>query len=708
MNYLKKISFILIQCLVTLYSYSQTEIIDSLVKCTQLQKNEDSLTSTYSELCWEYSFYGKNEEAIKCGLKAIELAKKNKNEFNLASAQNALASAYDEISDFKKAEYYFTEALHFFKLKKKDKKISATLNNLGTVYFNESNYKKALECFYDALKIKERLKDSAGIANCYTNLGNVYWELDQKEKALDLFNKSIVIDRATNNIEGLASSLSNVAGLYSFLGEKEKSFKCHSEALQIYKKLNLPEGLASCYSNMGFYYRELKKVDSSIFYYEKAKEISLTIGDQITYANVLFALGEIQAEKKNSKQAIAYYLEAKEVLEKTKSFNSLKSVYLALSNVYFDIGDYKNSVLMHRSFSFLKDSLFSIENSKIFSDLKTQFEVDKKETELSAKAKAEKEKLEEVAEIDKQKRNSVIIAIIIILLIVLVFSTLLFKRFKLTQKQNKIIELQKSEVEHQKQLIEEHQKEIKDSINYAKRIQSSFLASENEFKNHVKDYFILFKPKDVVSGDFYWAGSNEEYSYYCVADSTGHGIPGAFMSLLNISLLNEALLSKGLTETNELLNFVRKILIIGLKQDKSGQGGNDGMDCTMIRLNNKTKQLQVSGANNPLWIIRDNNLIEIAVDKMPVGRSPKENIPFSSQSIQLIENDVIFMFTDGYADQFGGPKGKKFKYKQLSELLIKNVSKPLNEQAELLTENFTNWMRTLEQVDDVCIIGLKI
>lgn len=688
--------------------YSQSQVIDSLLKCIQSQKNEDSLTSTYSELCWEYSYYGKNKEAIEVGLKAIELAKKNKNEFNLAAAQNALGSAYDEISNFKKAEYYFLESLKFYRSKKKKKKISATLNNLGTVYYSESNYKKALECFYEALKLKEELKDSAGIANCYTNLGNIYWELDQKEKAVELFSKSIVIDRNTNNLHGLASSLSNLAGIYSFLGKMEDSHKCHTEALNIYKKINLPEGLESCYSNMGFYFRELKQIDSAIYYYNKATEIAIEIGDQLTYANSLLALGEIQADFKKPKQAIPYYLKAIKLLEENKNYNSLQSVYEALSNAYYDIGDYKKAMEMHRNYTFLKDSLFSIENSKIFSDLKTQFEVDKKETELSAKAEAEKEKLKEISEIDKQKRNSVIIAVIIILLLLLVFSLLLFKRFKLIQKQNKIIELQKTEVEHQKQLIEEHQKEMNDSINYAKRIQSSFMASENEFKGKLKDYFILFNPKDVVSGDFYWAGSTSNHLYFCVADSTGHGIPGAFMSLLNISLLNEALLSKGLTETNELLDFVRKILIIGLKADESGQGGNDGMDCTMIRLDINKKEIQVSGANNPLWIIRNNNLIEITVDKMPVGRSPKEHIPFTSTTFQLLENDLIIMFTDGYADQFGGPKGKKYKYKQLSELLIEITDKPLNAQSSSLQESFVKWKGDLEQVDDICIIGIRI
>ena len=218
----------------------------------------------------------------------------------------------------------------------------------------------------------------------------------------------------------------------------------------------------------------------------------------------------------------------------------------------------------------------------------------------------------------------------------------------------------------------------------------------------------MFTPKDVVSGDFYWANTIDENFYVCAADSTGHGIPGAFMSLLNMSLLNEAVLSKNLTDTSEILNFVRKILILGLKPDESGQGGNDGMDCVMVKINKTTLKLEFSGANNSLWIIRDNALIELSADKMPVGRSLSEEISFTRQEFQLQKSDILYLFTDGYADQFGGPKGKKFKYKQLKELLVQNKHLSLTQQSTILQSTFQNWKGNLEQVDDVCVIGIKI
>ena len=308
----------------------------------------------------------------------------------------------------------------------------------------------------------------------------------------------------------------------------------------------------------------------------------------------------------------------------------------------------------------------------------------------------------------QQKTQLISISVIGILLIVCVFSLWLFFKFKETEKQKNIISEQNIVVQKQKHLVDEKQKEIQDSIKYAKRIQDSFLASDKEFKQNLNDYFILFKPKDVVSGDFYWANNVDGKLYLCVADSTGHGIPGAFMSLLNISLLNEALLSKKTYSTSALLDFVRKILILGLKADEFGHGGNDGMDCVMISIDFKTLELEYTGANNPLWIFRDGAMIELKANKMPVGRSPHSETPFTSQRYSLQKNDILYLFTDGYPDQFGGPKGKKFKYKQLEELLMYISNETMRTQHEKLDAELNTWKGNLEQVDDICVIGVRI
>jgi len=229
-----------------------------------------------------------------------------------------------------------------------------------------------------------------------------------------------------------------------------------------------------------------------------------------------------------------------------------------------------------------------------------------------------------------------------------------------------------------------------------------------------KPFFIVYKPKDIVSGDFYYAlshkhlGSKKEIFYMSAADCTGHGVPGALMSMMAVSKLNESIIEKNLIEPNEILDNVRKGIIASLNPEGSEEESKDGMDCVLCAFDFEDMKLNFAAANNPLWLIRDGAIIEFKPDKMPVGKSPKENEPYTLQTIQLQKGDTIYIFTDGYADQFGGDKGKKFKYKQLQDLLLKNCNKPMEEQKQLLSTTIEKWMGNLEQVDDILVIGIKI
>lgn len=266
---------------------------------------------------------------------------------------------------------------------------------------------------------------------------------------------------------------------------------------------------------------------------------------------------------------------------------------------------------------------------------------------------------------------------------------------------------EKKVVEIQKHLLEEKHKEITDSINYAERIQRSFLATKEVLDENLNEYFVLFKPKDVVSGDFYWASKLINGNFALVtADSTGHGVPGAIMSLLNITSLEKAIETH--FEPSAILNSTRKTIIERLKKDGSAEGGKDGMDVSLIVFDFKQKQLHIAAANSPVWIVRENNLIEVKPDKMPVGRHDKDSTPFKQQTIDIQKGDVIYAITDGYPDQFGGEKGKKFMSKNLKELFQANAHSPMELQKVLLDNTFKNWLGDIEQVDDVTIIGVRI
>ena len=289
-------------------------------------------------------------------------------------------------------------------------------------------------------------------------------------------------------------------------------------------------------------------------------------------------------------------------------------------------------------------------------------------------------------------------------LLLLVLAFLMFNRYRLKEKTNKLLE-------SQNHIISEKNKDISDSINYAKKIQDAILPSIDDIQKVFPESFILSIPKDVVSGDFYWGAAtgsitNEKF-ILATADSTGHGVPGAIMSILNISCLKESV-KEGILQPAEILNRTRKLIIDTLALDGSAEGGKDGMDASLTIYDFKNKKLIVSSANNPVWIIRGTETIEIKADKMPVGKHDKQNISFTQQEIQLQSGDVVYSLTDGFPDQFGGPKGKKFMYKNLEKILIESKDELLEVQKNILDKEFDKWKGSHEQIDDVCIIGLKI
>jgi len=398
---------------------------------------------------------------------------------------------------------------------------------------------------------------------------------------------------------------------------------------------------------------------------------------------------------------------------------------------------------------------------------KTKEILEKKRKEIDA---SKKELLTQLNLINSQ-RTILLLALFLMLLFItaLIISIKSYRNKKLA---NELLQVQKVEIEKKNQIIEEKHKEIIDSINYAERIQRSFLATKQHLDEHLnksvtssevekstdagldfarpdndnvastlrepqgsatENYFIFFKPKDVVSGDFYWSATlNNGNFILATADSTGHGVPGAIMSLLNITSLEKAVETHH--EPSQILNATRKIIIERLKRDGSPDGGKDGMDCCLCVYDFNTLQLHMALANNPVWIVRSMDtealevssskvastlrepqgsvnkieVIEIKPDKMPVGKHDKQDIPFTTQSIQLQKGDVIYTLTDGFPDQFGGEKGKKFMNKNLRELLAQNAHLPMHEQKQLLENIFKSWIGNLEQVDDVTVIGVRV
>ena len=463
------------------------------------------------------------------------------------------------------------------------------------------------------------------------------------------------------------------------------------------KQLN--DALATFYGSLAYAKFHLGETDSALYY----SELSLTKNENIVNLSegIIYFLAKMGKYKEATIRLKPYIFGDK----KNKSPNTF-SYHCGFAAPIFEKAEmFKEAAYCYHINKIFSDSIRKLENATHdeFNRVNMKLIIDSERK--SAQLASEKITLEN--EKEKEKKNMIIIAGIIFTGIVIVFLFIVYRRYKLTQKQNAIIESQKNILVSKNEIIEEKHKEITDSINYAERIQRSFLATQQHLDSNLHDYFILFKPKAVVSGDFYWSATLDNGHFaLATADSTGHGVPGAIMSLLNITSLEKAI--ETFTKPSDILNATREIIIDRLKRDGSEEGGKDGMDCSLCVYDFKNMKLHIASAHNPVWIIRGSEIIEIKPDKMPVGKHDRDTISFNQQEIDLQTGDVVYTLTDGFPDQFGGEKGKKFMNKNLRDLLSKNSHLTMQEQKQFLEKTFADWIGNFEQVDDVTIIGVRI
>ena len=365
------------------------------------------------------------------------------------------------------------------------------------------------------------------------------------------------------------------------------------------------------------------------------------------------------------------------------------------SRYYEATGDYKLANQFMKRYYEGKDTIVSNQLKNELSDQKSEFDRE------NAKALLTIQKME----VERQMKSKELIRWVLILSSVFFVIVLFLSITKYRSKQKSFVKLSeyKNQLEIQKEKIEDAQKEIIDSINYAKRIQNTLLTQKEFIDHYVQDSFIFYKPKDIVSGDFYWATYHDNYFYLAVCDSTGHGVPGAFISLLNIGFLSEAINEKKISEPNLILNYVRDRLIGSVSKD----GQSDGFDGILLRVNTDTKQMDYAAANCAPVLISNGKIVEMPKDKMPVGQY-EQLTSFNLYNINYHESDILYLYTDGFADQFGGLKGKKLKYKPLNDYLLNIHQLPMDEQQDMLNYYFNNWKGDVEQVDDVCLMGIKI
>ncbi len=591
---------------------------------------------------------GNYEKALANYLKSLDICESIGDKKSMPL--NNIAASYFYLGNYEKSLVYYIRTLKSVEaLGKKDAMINPSLG-IGGVYYNMGNYNNSLIYYKQALAISKEVKDQSKIAKSLTAIGNVYNELLDYDIALIYYLKSLKINEELLDNSAIALSVMNIGNLYTAKKNFEKALEYYKKALLINQEIGDKNGSAKSLLNIGLLYSQKGDVEKAMPYFKKG----LVLADSIN---------------------------SKEIMEKSNE---------ALSEVYVKKEDYKNAYNYYKLHATIKDSLMNEHNSKSMAEIQTKYETDKKEKaiELLTKDKS----LNDI----KLKNQKIIIASFVIgFLFLLLLAFLAYNHYRNKQKANEIIRQQN--------------KEINDSISYAKRIQTSFLTSEKYISKRLPDHFILFQPRNIVSGDFYWLMEKNKDLYVCTADCTGHGIPGAFMSLISMGILNEIIHSKShLKHTDEILNELRKIIILALNPEGSSEEGNDGMDTVFCRFDLQKMELEFSAANNSFYIVRNGELLVFKPDKMPVGKYIGLEKPFTRTTIPIEKGDCIYTFSDGYVDQFGGPRGKKFQSKQLKELFLAHCHKPMSVQKEILNKTLHQWKGDCEQVDDILVIGIRI
>lgn len=653
----------------------------------------------------DYENKGDIPKALECYEKSLKIKEQINDKLGISSSLNNIGLIYSNQGYENKALEYYAKSLSIQEALQDKQSMATTLNNIGLAYYNLKDIPRVLEYYHRSLKLRESIDNKEGIGISLNNIAQVYAEQEDLMKAMEYFEKSLKVGEQINNNKLIATTLNNIGLMYKNKGDFEKALEYYNRSLKIREQMNNKAMIATILGNIGIVYKNKEDYDKALEYYSRSVKLNEEANDMDGLSSSLSNIASLYMKQEKYKEAKRFAERGLKIANEIGYPSAIKSISAKLSKIYAKTGDFENAYEMHVLFKSMSDSINNESNRKATIKSQFKYEFDKRAAADSMRVSEEKKLV--AAQLEKEKTQR--IALYGGLILVIIFAVFMFNRYRITERQKEIIVVKEQETKRQKYLVEEKQREILDSINYAQRIQYSLLASEKLLNENLKEYFLLFKPKDVVSGDFYW-GTKLNYGNFILvtADSTGHGVPGAIMSMLNMSCINEAINSDKLFEPADILNATRQKVISHLANDGSEEGGKDGMDCSLCVFDFKNKILKVAAAHNPVWIVRRQEIIEIKADKMPVGRHDKQYIQFTQHEVKLLDGDMVYTLTDGLPDQFGGEKGKKFMNKNLRELLVANSNLPMKEQCQLLEKTFVDWKGDLEQVDDVTVIGIRI
>jgi serine phosphatase RsbU (regulator of sigma subunit) len=599
-----------------------------------------------------------------------------------------------EQNQYSEAIQFYSNAIELEKMLNDLQGLADCWSFIGRIYTHTGSYDKALECYIKALKIAESVSYKKKICETYISMGVIFFEQKKYNETIAYMNKAFVVEGNATNKQNLSYIYNNLAISYQYLDNHATSLSYHFKALKLNEEMRNDAGIAVSYNNISGVYASIGKSKEALRYVLKSIALSEKNNDKVGLTYSYIGAGDCYKGNKDFLTANNYYLKALRMAGEINYKTEEREAYEHLAIIAEEMNDYRKALAYHKKFSQIKDSILNEESLKQSTELNIRYETEKKEKEILLLTKDQELKTKSLKE-----QRLVRIGLIIGLGLLLTLSFLLFNRYRFKQKANLLLEKQKAEIRRKNMLIT-------DSIDYAKNIQDAILPTPELLSALLPDHFIFYKPKDIVSGDFYWIFKMENKIICAVADCTGHGVPGAFMSLLGHNML-ENIINKASLKPGEILTALNREIVARFSDNQ--EASKHGMDIAIISIDPTINQLEYAGARNSLYLIRKNELLEIKGDKLTLGTPSKDKAynEYVNHTIPLYKDDMLYLFTDGFPDQKGGEEKKKFYYKPFKDLLISLSTLPLTEQNAYLDSTVTKWMGDGEQIDDILIVGIK-
>jgi len=698
------------------------------------EKNKKEIISQIHQLdslFWKH-YYSDYKKAYEYAQKGLKLSRKQDYKKGIAEHLNNKGVYFQRENKLDSAFVYIHKSYELSNKIDYKKELASSLNNLGLIYRYRGMTDKALEVYFESLKILQEIDGKKrNIASAKNNIGAILSLEGNQDKALKYYNKALKDYKEIDDKTLTAATFSNIGGVYANKSKYDTALNYYEMADSIYTNIGYPKGISEVQVNIADVYLQTGQYKKSINYSKKSLELNLKLDDMFMIGQNYINLGNAYLKLGNIDEAVNNLKKCLEVSKETDFLELQTSAINLLSKAYAKRKMYQKAYQTHRTFQRLNDSLVNKTKKNKILQLEMQYKLDKKLKikELERKREVKLHQLE----IKKQKiltYSALALALMAIIFAIIILRALRSKQYvnRLLKKQkeetlNKNEELrqsreeilaQRDEIQQQKKLatyqrdeIIKKSNEMKSGIEYARHIQTALFPPKSQFSELFNDYFILYRPKDIVSGDFYWIHRRDNKTFLAVADCTGHGVPGAFMSLLGLTLMNEVVNEVDNISAGKCLDILRDKVTSSMHQHYEANA-RDGLEVALCIFDFDDMKVDFAGAYNPLYLVRNNKLIETKGDRMSISYNPQKNNDFTTHKLDIYDGDMIYLFTDGYADQVNEKTYKKYRKDRFKDTLLSIHQQNLSEQKEKLDKEFLEWKGNYEQIDDILIVGIKI